>query len=219
MLAYSSIAHAGYLLLGVAALFAPAASLGTERVGVLGATAAVGRSCAAASPREVLQGAALLPAGATPSPRWAPSACSRRSSAARTRPSGNTWDLERFGGLAQRQPGWAVAMAAFMLSLGGIPPTVGFMGKLLLFRAAVDAGLLGPDGAWACSPARRASTTTCAWWFTCTCGPSPDGVTVPERQWTTEVALVVSVAGVVVLGLLPNLLGDWLSRAGLLFGG
>ena len=30
-----------------------------------------------------------------------------------------------------------------MLSLGGIPPTVGFMGKLLIFRSAVDAGLVG----------------------------------------------------------------------------
>ena len=46
-------------------------------------------------------------------------------------------------GLAQRKPGWAFAMAVFMLSLGGIPPTVGFMGKLFIFRAAVDAGLVG----------------------------------------------------------------------------
>jgi len=31
----------------------------------------------------------------------------------------------------------------FLLSLGGIPPTVGFMAKLLIFRSAVDAGLVG----------------------------------------------------------------------------
>jgi NADH-quinone oxidoreductase subunit N len=30
-----------------------------------------------------------------------------------------------------------------MLSLAGLPPTVGFIGKLLVFRAAVDAGLVG----------------------------------------------------------------------------
>ena len=30
-----------------------------------------------------------------------------------------------------------------MLSLGGIPPMAGFMGKLFIFRAAVDAGLVG----------------------------------------------------------------------------
>ena len=31
-------------------------------------------------------------------------------------------------------------MLLFMLSLGGIPPTAGFMGKLYLFAAAVNAG-------------------------------------------------------------------------------
>jgi NADH-quinone oxidoreductase subunit N len=34
-------------------------------------------------------------------------------------------------------------MAVFMLSLGGIPPMAGFMGKLFIFRPAVDAGLVG----------------------------------------------------------------------------
>ena len=32
-------------------------------------------------------------------------------------------------------------MLLFMLSLGGIPPTAGFMGKFWLFSAAIDAGL------------------------------------------------------------------------------
>ena len=34
-------------------------------------------------------------------------------------------------------------MLLFMLSLGGIPPTAGFMGKFWLFGAAVDAGYIG----------------------------------------------------------------------------
>ena len=37
----------------------------------------------------------------------------------------------------------AAAMLIFMLSLGGIPPTAGFMGKLWLFGAAIDAGYVG----------------------------------------------------------------------------
>lgn len=45
-----------------------------------------------------------------------------------------------FRGLAQRQPLAAFAMLLFLLSLGGIPPTAGFMGKLYLFAAAVHAG-------------------------------------------------------------------------------
>jgi NADH-quinone oxidoreductase subunit N len=50
-------------------------------------------------------------------------------------------DLETdYAGLARRHPILAGALALFMLSLGGIPPTAGFIGKLLVFRAAVDAG-------------------------------------------------------------------------------
>ena len=41
-----------------------------------------------------------------------------------------------------RQPLAAVAMLIFMLSLGGIPPTAGFMGKLWLFSAAIESGLV-----------------------------------------------------------------------------
>lgn len=50
-------------------------------------------------------------------------------------------DLETdYAGLARRHPVLAGMLALFMLSLGGIPPTAGFIGKLLVFRAAVDAG-------------------------------------------------------------------------------
>ena len=45
-----------------------------------------------------------------------------------------------FTGLAKQHPFLAGTLALFMLSLGGIPPTAGFIGKLLVFRAAVDAG-------------------------------------------------------------------------------
>jgi len=47
--------------------------------------------------------------------------------------------IEDLQGLATRQPGAAALMALFMLSLGGIPPTAGFMGKFYLFIAAVHA--------------------------------------------------------------------------------
>ena len=36
----------------------------------------------------------------------------------------------------------AFALLFFMLSLGGIPPTAGFMGKVWLFGAAIDAGFI-----------------------------------------------------------------------------
>lgn len=43
-------------------------------------------------------------------------------------------------GVARRHPFLAGALAFFMLSLGGIPPTAGFIAKLTVFRAAVAAG-------------------------------------------------------------------------------
>jgi NADH-quinone oxidoreductase subunit N len=49
-------------------------------------------------------------------------------------------ELKDFSGLHFRNPFAAFAMLLFMLSLGGIPPTAGFMGKFWLFSAAIDAG-------------------------------------------------------------------------------
>jgi NADH-quinone oxidoreductase subunit N len=45
-----------------------------------------------------------------------------------------------YAGLAHKHPLAAFGMLLFLLSLGGIPPTAGFMGKLYLFAAAVNAG-------------------------------------------------------------------------------
>ena len=52
-------------------------------------------------------------------------------------------ELKDFTGLAASQPALAFAMLVFLLSLGGIPLTAGFMGKLWLFGAALDAGYVG----------------------------------------------------------------------------
>src|SRR5258708_35825405 len=48
-------------------------------------------------------------------------------------------EVKDFSGLHFRNPWAAFAMLFFMLSLGGIPPTAGFMGKFWLFSAAIDA--------------------------------------------------------------------------------
>jgi NADH-quinone oxidoreductase subunit N len=46
-------------------------------------------------------------------------------------------------GLAKQHPRAAVALAVFMFSLGGMPPTVGFISKLYVFNAALSNGLIG----------------------------------------------------------------------------
>ncbi|MBI3086564.1 MAG: NADH-quinone oxidoreductase subunit N [candidate division NC10 bacterium] len=50
--------------------------------------------------------------------------------------------IDDFTGLAQRSPLAAAIMLLFLLSLTGIPPTAGFVGKFYLFAAAVDAGYI-----------------------------------------------------------------------------
>ena len=49
-------------------------------------------------------------------------------------------DREHYRGLATERPLAAAALALSLLSLVGIPPLAGFVGKLLLFLAAIDAG-------------------------------------------------------------------------------
>lgn len=48
--------------------------------------------------------------------------------------------IDDFRGLNRKAPFVAFAMLVFLLSLGGIPPTAGFIGKYFLFAAAVQAG-------------------------------------------------------------------------------
>jgi NADH-quinone oxidoreductase subunit N len=110
MLAYSSIAHAGYLLVGVTALLRNPSEAGA---GVLFYLLAYGVSTAGAF------GALIL--------------CGSRGREAVS--------YEDLSGLGKRHPAAALAFSLFLLSLAGIPPTAGFFGKWLVFRAAIDGGL------------------------------------------------------------------------------
>jgi NADH-quinone oxidoreductase subunit N len=118
MLAYSSIAHAGYLLVGVMASLLPGSRdralagllfyLASYAATAIGAFAVVGMV--------ELRGRGYEEAV-------------------------DAWDISRFAGLARKRPGLAFAMAVFLLSLAGIPPTAGFVGKLYVFQAALGGGM------------------------------------------------------------------------------
>ena len=49
-------------------------------------------------------------------------------------------DIDDLNGLIQRNPGAAVLMLIFLLSLAGIPPTAGFVAKLLVFWSLIETG-------------------------------------------------------------------------------
>jgi NADH-quinone oxidoreductase subunit N len=109
MLAYSSIAHAGYLLIGVVA---------ATRVPQIGVKATL----------IYLAVYAFMQIGA-----FGVVTLLRRRDVIGE-------ELKDLSGLFQRNPLAGTAMLLFMLSLGGIPPTAGFMGKFWLFSAAIDGG-------------------------------------------------------------------------------
>lgn len=52
-------------------------------------------------------------------------------------------EIEDYAGMIRRAPAMAIAILIFFLSLAGIPPTAGFIGKFLVFGAALDAARVG----------------------------------------------------------------------------
>jgi NADH-quinone oxidoreductase subunit N len=114
LLAYSSIAQAGYMLLPFAL--------------VTGDLAMNKEAFAAATTYILIYAVMTLGAFAVAT------AMSRESKAL---------PISDFDGLAKRAPVMAIAMTVFMVSLAGIPPTGGFWGKFLVFRVAIDRGGIG----------------------------------------------------------------------------
>jgi len=112
MLAYSSIGHAGYILMGVLAG-------GVPNTGTRGIESFL-FYLLAYSLTNLGAFAVLI-------------ALEQRGEAA--------WDLGDFAGLYSRRPLLAIAMALCMFSLAGVPPTAGFWGKFYVFTAAWAAGL------------------------------------------------------------------------------
>ena len=113
MLAFSSISHAGYLLIGVLALM----NLGTT-------------SMAMASILYYLIAYTLMNIGA-----FAVVLLVARK--------GDKYEkIGDYAGLGRKHPALAAAMSLFLVSLAGIPPTAGFFGKFYLFGAAVSAGMI-----------------------------------------------------------------------------
>lgn len=58
------------------------------------------------------------------------------------RQGGMVESIQELGGLARRQPIFALAMTMLILSVAGLPPFGGFFGKYEVLRAGVDAGLV-----------------------------------------------------------------------------
>ena len=123
----------------------------------------------------------------------------------------------RFAGLAGRAPALAAAMAVLLLSLTGIPPTVGFFAKLYVLLATVNANLALAGGGD--RPERGAGRLLLPARDRLHVHARPGGRPGPHRPPpAVNVALALSVAGVLLLGLFPEpILGLLRTSAGALF--
>jgi NADH-quinone oxidoreductase subunit N len=118
LLAYSSIAHAGYILVA----FAAVTNLAKDQE--------IGASPAYAAVLFYLLTYALVKVGAF-------TIVSQFGGAGEKH-----LQLDDFAGLGERQPVVAAILSLFLLSLLGLPVTAGFLGKFYIFKAAVDSNLI-----------------------------------------------------------------------------
>jgi NADH-quinone oxidoreductase subunit N len=191
MLAYSSIAHTGYIMAGLAA-FAAATTPQIQQQGIEAILFYV-------LGYGVMNIAAFAVVGML------------------QRDPRRYGGLASFAGLAGRAPALAAAMAILLLSLTGIPPTVGFFAKLYVLLAAVDAGLGWLAVLIALNAALAAFYYLRVIVYMYMRDVEPDPAPI-ERHPFGSAALVLSVAGVVLLGLFPEpILGFLRSSAGSLF--
>ncbi len=185
MLAYSSIAHAGYALIGVVA------------------TGHIGTSSGIASVLLYLSLYAFMTFGA-----FAIVAMLRKDGI-------EGQNIEDFTGLAKRHPVAALLMLIFMVSLAGIPPTAGFIGKLYVFMSAVEAGL-----PWLAAVALIFAVISAYYYLRLVMvmymrepidlsSASPRMVMSPSLS----IVLACAVAGVVIFGIYPNPLVDFAMQA------
>jgi len=108
-----------------------------------------------------------------------------------------------FAGLGQTHPLPAFIFIVFFLSLAGIPPTAGFVGKLLIFRAAIDSGFV-----WLAVIGVATSAIAAYYYFMVIKTMFMDAPTgaielSPSRPLT--VGLAIMVVATLLLGLFPNL--------------
>ncbi len=177
MLAYSSIAHAGYALVG---FIAAGAAEDFEQ-----------RSVAITAVTFYLLTYAVMNIGAFAVVQLIARAGDRRT------------DIEDYNGIGFQQPVLAFSLALFLLSLLGMPLTAGFIGKILVFRAALDRGysILVVIGVL--------NTAVSAYYYlrpiiVMFFRERTTAWSAPQIPASIAIALAITVAGVLYLGLFPG---------------
>ena len=176
LLGYSTIAHAGYMLVGLAAIAARSQDPASGDLGPSGLLFYLG---AYAAMNLAAFFAVIAIVNKTGSER-----------------------IDDFAGMAQRAPWLAAVLAFALISLTGVPPTAGFMGKLFLFQAAVNADLV-----WLAVVGVVNSVLSAYYYLRIIRVMYLQPAASPERvpsDASFRVALLITGGAVLVLGLLPG---------------
>ena len=191
ILAYSAIAHTGFILTGVVALTQSGIAAVLFYLLAYGA-ATIGAFAIITLVREVGPDGVVL---------------------------GEATHLSQWAGLGKRQPWLAVAFALFLLSFAGIPLTAGFLAKFTAFSAAVEGGAtpLAVVGVVASAVAVFFYVRIIVLMFFTdppVAGEHPTAeVAVVRSEGLTTVAIVVAAAVTVLLGVAPAPVLELMSEA------
>jgi NADH-quinone oxidoreductase subunit N len=124
-------------------------------------------------------------------------------------------EIKDYAGLSRRSPALAAMMAVFMLSLVGIPPLAGFVGKYYLFSAAIEQGYI-----WLVVVAILTSVIS-LYYYLGVVRQMYFQATTEEGAIATggmlKIALVICVVGVLLFGIYPNIFIDFANQAAMVF--
>jgi len=125
---------------------------------------------------------------------------------------GGSDGIDAYRGLARRSPWLALSMLLFLLSLGGIPFVAGFWAKMFLFWAAWEAGVR-----WLVFLGAVLAVVALYYYLRVARSiyieKPADGAARVQVPWTLGAAIVIAMAGVVVIGVRPALLLEPAIRA------
>lgn len=124
--------------------------------------------------------------------------------------------IESYRGLARRAPMLAAALTLFLLSLAGIPPLAGFIGKFYVFAATIQAGLL------TLAIAAAINSAVAAYYYfkivrVMYLVPVPEDDSAPmPHSVPLLIVLYVMLAATLVIGVIPAPLLGWVKNLMLL---
>ena len=118
-------------------------------------------------------------------------------------------EIADYAGLGKKKPLLAAAMTVFMLSFTGVPPLLGFWGKLFLFRTAIESGFL-----WLAILGLLTSLVS-AWYYlrvVVMMYMQPGDPEVSESRWSSLIPYLAALA-LIIIGLIPWWLYSWVVEA------